>query len=31
MMVWAHRDYDQWQRVHEYLAKFTYEGRWWSP
>ena len=22
MMVWAHRDYDKWNEVHEYLAKF---------
>lgn len=22
MMVWAHRDYDKWHEVHEYLAKF---------
>ncbi len=31
MMVWAHRDYDKWREIHEYLAKFPYEGIWWSP
>lgn len=31
MMVWAHRDYDAWHRVHDYLAQFTYEGAWTSP
>jgi len=30
MMVWAHRDYDKWHEIHEYLAKFPYEGVWWS-
>jgi flavin reductase (DIM6/NTAB) family NADH-FMN oxidoreductase RutF len=31
MMLWAHRDYDLWHRVHEYLAQFPYEGAWKSP
>jgi len=31
MMVWAHRDYDKWHKVHQYLAKFTYQGSWKSP
>ncbi len=31
MMVWAHRDYERWREIHEYLARFPYEGVWWSP
>lgn len=31
MMVWAHRDYDKWREVHDYLAQFASEGRWWAP
>lgn len=31
MMVWAHRDYDKWHKIHEYLEKFPYEGAWKSP
>ncbi|MCJ7610075.1 flavin reductase [Candidatus Bathyarchaeota archaeon] len=31
MMLWAHRDYDKWHEVHDYLARFPYEGPWKSP
>jgi len=31
MMVWAHRDYDKWHRIHEYLEAFPYQGAWKSP
>ena len=31
MMVWAHRNYNAWHRIHEYLAQFPYEGPWTSP
>ncbi len=31
MMVWAHRDYDKWHEIHDYLKEFTYEGIWQSP
>jgi flavin reductase (DIM6/NTAB) family NADH-FMN oxidoreductase RutF len=31
MMVWAHRDYDKWHEIHEYLKKFPYEGIWLAP
>jgi len=28
MMVWAHRDFEKWQEIHQWLARFPYEGRW---
>lgn len=28
MMVYAHRDFDKWHAIHEYLRQFPYEGRW---
>ncbi len=31
MMVWAHRNYNAWHRIHDYLAQFPYEGPWKSP
>jgi flavin reductase (DIM6/NTAB) family NADH-FMN oxidoreductase RutF len=31
MMVWAHRNYHNWHKVHAYLAEFPYEGPWKSP
>jgi flavin reductase (DIM6/NTAB) family NADH-FMN oxidoreductase RutF len=31
MMVWAHRDYDRWHEIHDYLKKFPYEGVWRAP
>ena len=31
MIVWAHRSYSSWHKVHEYLSQFPYEGPWKSP
>ncbi len=31
MMVWAHRNYHSWHKIHEYLSAFPYEGPWQSP
>ncbi len=31
MMVWAHRSYSSWHKVHEYLSQFDYSGPWKSP